>query len=112
MRRYPRLLFADDVVSRFFIQASGGEEALATVHPDIEAGITAFMRFTNAALDEWFFQRLNSEAPSSSTSEKARFHGRSSTENTKERSSSVEEAPRRGDEVPARANHAPTTATS
>lgn len=54
--RGSRLLFADDVVSRFFVQASGGEDALATVHPDIEAGITAFMRFTNAALDEWFFR--------------------------------------------------------
>jgi hypothetical protein len=80
-----RLLFADDIVSRFFIQASGGEEALATVHPGVEAGITAFMRFTNAALDKWFF-KLNSEAPSSSTSEKARFHGHRSTANPKARS--------------------------
>jgi hypothetical protein len=52
--RDARLLFADDIVSRFFIDASGGEGALEEVHPDIEAGITAFMRFTNVAIEEWF----------------------------------------------------------
>ncbi|MEP6978668.1 MAG: hypothetical protein ABI948_11510 [Thermoleophilia bacterium] len=41
-------------MSRFFVEASGGEAALDQVHPNIEAAITAFMRFTNAALDEWF----------------------------------------------------------
>jgi hypothetical protein len=54
--RDARMLFADDVASAFFIQASGGEGTLATVHQDIEAGIAAFMKFTNAALDEWFFR--------------------------------------------------------
>jgi hypothetical protein len=54
--RDARLLFADDIMSRFFIEASGGDEALEEVHGDIEAAISAFMRFTNAALDEWFFR--------------------------------------------------------
>lgn len=54
--RDARMLFADDVASSFFVQATGGEEALAAVHPDIEAGIASFMKFTNAALDEWFFR--------------------------------------------------------
>lgn len=52
--RDSRLLFGDDIMSRFFVEASGGEAALGQVHPNIEAAITAFMRFTNAALDEWF----------------------------------------------------------
>jgi hypothetical protein len=52
--RDSRLLFADDVVGRFFIEASGGEAELETVHPDIVVAITAFMRFTNLTLDEWF----------------------------------------------------------
>jgi hypothetical protein len=54
--RDARMLFADDVTSEFFVQASGGHEALAAVHSDIEAGIGSFMKFTNAALDAWFFQ--------------------------------------------------------
>jgi hypothetical protein len=52
--RDSRLLFGDDIVSQFFVQATEGDEALANVHPDIEAAISALMRFTNAALDEWF----------------------------------------------------------
>jgi hypothetical protein len=52
--RDSRLLFADDVVSRFFVEATGGDDALEAVHTDIVASITGFMRFTNAALDEWF----------------------------------------------------------
>jgi hypothetical protein len=54
--RDSRLLFADDIMSRFFVEASGGEDALGQVHPNIEAAITAFMRFTQAALDEWFYR--------------------------------------------------------
>lgn len=53
--RESRLLFADDIMSRFFVEATGGEDVLEQVHRDIEAAITAFMRFTNAALDEWLF---------------------------------------------------------
>lgn len=53
--RDARMLFADDIASGFFVQASGGEEALEGVHRDISAGISAFMSFTNAALDQWFF---------------------------------------------------------
>jgi hypothetical protein len=60
--RDSRLLYADDISSRVFISASGGEEALEAVHRDIEAGITAFMRFTNAALDEWFALRAEAGA--------------------------------------------------
>lgn len=54
--RGSRLLFADDIASKFFVEATGGEDALEEVHRDIEAAITAFMRFTNAALEEWFFR--------------------------------------------------------
>ena len=54
--RDSRLLFGDDIMSRFFVEASGGEDALGQVHPNIEAAISAFMRFTNAALDEWFYR--------------------------------------------------------
>jgi hypothetical protein len=51
-----RLLYADDITSNFFVAASGGEDELAQVHPDISEATTSFMSFTNAALNEWFVQ--------------------------------------------------------
>jgi hypothetical protein len=53
--RGSRMLFADDIAGTFFMEASGGEHALEVVHRDIEAAITSFSRFTNAALEEWYF---------------------------------------------------------
>lgn len=54
-----RLLFADDVVSRVFVNAIGGEDQLEDFHRAIRDGITSFMRFTNMALDEWFLRAQN-----------------------------------------------------
>lgn len=59
--RGSRMLFADDIVSKFFVDATGGEDALEEVHRDIEAAITAFMRFTMPALDEWFVRAQDSK---------------------------------------------------
>jgi hypothetical protein len=56
--RESRLLFADDIASHLFVRASGGEENLANVHPAIQEGMTAFMRFTNLALEGWFLRAL------------------------------------------------------
>lgn len=52
--RDARNLFADDVASRLFVTAAGGDDALADVHHDISDAIRSFMRFANAAIDEWF----------------------------------------------------------
>jgi hypothetical protein len=51
--RGSRLLFADDIVGRFFLDATGGADALEQVHKEIVAAMMAFGHFVNAALDHW-----------------------------------------------------------
>jgi hypothetical protein len=55
--RGSRMLFADDIVGRFFIDATGGMKAIEGVHEDIVDAMMAFGRFVNAALDQWFVDR-------------------------------------------------------
>jgi hypothetical protein len=53
--RDSRLRFADDVVAQLFQTAVGGKDAARAVHEDIKSGTAAFMKFANAALDQWLF---------------------------------------------------------
>src|SRR5262249_47397644 len=48
--RGSRMLFADDIAGRFFLEATGGLATLEDVHDDIVAAMMAFGNFVNAAL--------------------------------------------------------------
>jgi hypothetical protein len=54
--RGSRMLFADDVAALLVVRASEGWTNLHDAHPEIANGITSFMRFTNPAIDEFFYR--------------------------------------------------------
>lgn len=56
--RDSRLLWADDIESVLFEGATANHEDLFAAHEEIKASITSFMRFVNAALDEWWQRAL------------------------------------------------------
>lgn len=54
-----RMFFADDLLARMVFNAAGGsEEAYARLVEEIAQGVRDFMKFTNAALDHLFAERL------------------------------------------------------
>lgn len=54
--REGRALYADDVVSTIFVNAVGGLDAVDGFFALVAEGTTAFIRFTNLALDEHLFR--------------------------------------------------------
>lgn len=50
--RDARALFADDVIAAIFAQELGGLDAVPEFEARVAAGVTAFIRFANLALDE------------------------------------------------------------
>lgn len=54
--RDARALFADDVVATVFASELGGLEAVAGFEAHVASGVTAFIRFANAALDEYLMR--------------------------------------------------------
>jgi hypothetical protein len=55
--RGSRMLFADDIAGRFFIDATGGLAEIEQIHRDIVDAMMAFGHFVNMALDQWFVDR-------------------------------------------------------
>jgi hypothetical protein len=55
-----RMFFADDLLARMVFNAAGGtEEAYAGLVQELAAGVRDFMKFTSAALDQLFIERLH-----------------------------------------------------
>jgi hypothetical protein len=48
-----RMLFADDIAGRLFVRGADDNDLYAA-HEEVKQAIESFMRFTNAALDEWW----------------------------------------------------------
>lgn len=63
-----RMFFADDLLARMVFNAAGGsEEAYVHLVERLAEAVRDFMRFTNAALDQLFVERLHS-GPSTAAS--------------------------------------------
>lgn len=55
-----RMFFADDLLARMVFNAAGGsEEAYAQLVEEVAQAVRDFMKFTNAALDQLFVERLH-----------------------------------------------------
>jgi hypothetical protein len=52
--RDSRLLFADDIEGVLFQRSTPTDADLYSAHEEIKAAMSSFMRFVNAALDEWW----------------------------------------------------------
>ncbi|MBA3383009.1 MAG: hypothetical protein H0T97_14285 [Actinobacteria bacterium] len=60
--RDARALFADDVVAAIFAEELGGLDAISAFEARVAAGVTAFIRFANLALDEHLMRARESGA--------------------------------------------------